>query len=167
GAVTLPYYDQELAWLISASNTTSNPNDNISSQAELGLSKYSGPLNVNHLWADNCPPSGNGGTTWQGPNAVGGYGNLSANPPVSWPANTDKFSKFNITGFSEFWLHGSTVVTPLVIELTHFSASCLDSKVEIRWNTASEKNSVRFIVERSRDGVNWDDIAIVDGAGTT
>src|SRR5690606_35606598 len=59
GAVTLPYYDQELAWLISASNTTSNPNDNISSQAELGLSKYSGPLNVNHLWADNCPPSGN------------------------------------------------------------------------------------------------------------
>lgn len=156
--VRLPYYDPELTAMYTPSTTSSSPYDNISSQAQLGLSKYSGPGNINNQWADNCA----GTTTWQGPN---GSGNLSAYVP-GWPANTDRFSMFNITGFSEFWLHASnTIVTPLSVSLSDFSASCENSK--ITWATASEHNSSHFTIEQSRNGYEWSEVKTLTGAGTT
>jgi hypothetical protein len=164
GTVRLPYYDEELNLLMPATTTSTNPYDAVSGQANLGLSKYSGPNNVNSSWNDNCTPlGGNGGTTWQGPNS---YGNISAYV-TGWPANTNRYSLFNISGFSEFWLHASDPhVTPLSVTLSNFSAECLENKTQIRWTTANEQNSDFFQLERSRDGLNWEVVTTVDGAGT-
>ena len=159
--VRLPYYDAELNLLIPASGTSSSPYDLVSGQSNLGLSKYSGPANVNANWNDNCASPT---TTFQGPD---GYGNLSAYAP-GWPANTDRYSMFNITGFSEFWLHASSNNSPLPVELTSFTADCQeDGKVQLKWVTASENNASHFIVEKSSDASNWEGLTTVAAAGNS
>lgn len=60
----------------------------------------------------------------------------------------------------------SGVVLP--IELLSFAAnqsSC--EKVNIAWSTLSELNNDFFVIERSRDGGDWDAVQVIDGAGTS
>ncbi len=55
----------------------------------------------------------------------------------------------------------------LPVELVSFSASRQGMLIEISWQTATEFNSSHFIVERSYDAINFEEIGRVDGAGTT
>ena len=58
--------------------------------------------------------------------------------------------------------------TPLPIELIEFKANCVDSNiVDIKWATSSEINNDYFTLERSNDGVHFNDIAYVEGAGNS
>jgi hypothetical protein len=57
--------------------------------------------------------------------------------------------------------------TPLPIQLTLFEGVCINNKVQINWQTASETNNSNFTIEKSLDAYNWDVIAIVPGAGTS
>jgi uncharacterized delta-60 repeat protein len=57
--------------------------------------------------------------------------------------------------------------TPLPVELTAFTAALRGAAVALAWHTASEKNSARFEVERSRDGRNFERIGTVAAQGTT
>jgi hypothetical protein len=55
----------------------------------------------------------------------------------------------------------------LPIELSSFSASCNESYVQIKWQTASESNNDYFEVERSADGVRFYVIGQVYAAGNS
>lgn len=57
----------------------------------------------------------------------------------------------------------------LPVELSEFDASYLPEEhvVDLMWITQSEKNCAKFEVQRSTDGVNYETIYTVDGAGTT
>ena len=55
----------------------------------------------------------------------------------------------------------------LPVELTSFSAKQVDGKVELIWQTATEKNNLGFEVQHSTDGKNFTKIAFVQGHGTT
>lgn len=56
----------------------------------------------------------------------------------------------------------------LPVKLVLFEASCATSgDNNVEWQTASEQNSSHFIVERSRDGFNWESVVTVNGAGNT
>ncbi|MBX2846018.1 MAG: T9SS type A sorting domain-containing protein [Saprospiraceae bacterium] len=58
--------------------------------------------------------------------------------------------------------------TPLPVELTNFEAERnTNNEVEIRWTTASEFNNDFFALERSSNGLDWQTIATISGAGTT
>lgn len=58
--------------------------------------------------------------------------------------------------------------TPLPIQLHSFEAELLNpNKVQLEWITMSEKNNDFFTIERSQDGVYWEEIGFVDGAGTS
>jgi glucose/arabinose dehydrogenase len=59
--------------------------------------------------------------------------------------------------------------TPTVVpvELISFSAVVVDGKIKLDWNTATETNNAGFKIERSRDGVNYEEIFFVGGNGTT
>lgn len=57
--------------------------------------------------------------------------------------------------------------TLLPMELLSFDAVKNGDRVEIFWTTASEYNNDYFVLERSKDGVDFDKLAIIDGAGTT
>lgn len=62
----------------------------------------------------------------------------------------------------------STIAAPctvLPIELTSFDAKRIENFVKLNWQTASEKNNEFFTIERSLDGINFEEIKRVKGAG--
>ena len=48
--------------------------------------------------------------------------------------------------------------TPLPIELLHFDAKLVDNKVICNWATATEINTDYFIIQRTTDGINYENI---------
>lgn len=57
--------------------------------------------------------------------------------------------------------------TPLPVELAAFNAEILIDRVSIRWTTASELNNDYFVVEKSTNLADWEEVTIVYGQGTT
>jgi hypothetical protein len=55
---------------------------------------------------------------------------------------------------------------PLPIEMLAFNVECND-KVEVSWVTASEVNNDYFTIEKSVDGVSYESVATVNGAGNS
>ncbi len=71
-----------------------------------------------------------------------------------------------VTGFS--WITvGPNDGNVLPIELIAFNASAAGSEVHLNWSTASELNNDYFTVERSKDGLSWEEVVRVDGAGNS
>ncbi len=63
----------------------------------------------------------------------------------------------------------SAAICTLPIELVEFTAEYnpVLRKVLLNWTTASEINNDKFIVERSNDGYDFKEIAVVEGAGNS
>lgn len=55
----------------------------------------------------------------------------------------------------------------LPVELLHFTAKTQNQTAILSWATASEDNNAYFDVQRSTDGINFETIGRVEGAGTT
>ncbi len=55
----------------------------------------------------------------------------------------------------------------LPVTLVQFTGTLVEDKVYLNWETASELNNDYFVVERSRDALNWESIGTVKGNGTT
>jgi hypothetical protein len=81
---------------------------------------------------------------------------------------TFKFLYSNGNGpiaFDDFTILGGA--SPLPVELTHFEAKALPTRqVEVRWKTASERDSEYFLLERSTDLRTFAPVARVPAAGT-
>lgn len=74
-------------------------------------------------------------------------------------------SRSGISGFSNFGFGGGPP-NPLPIELTSFTGTCEeDGTAQLQWTTASENNSKEFIVQRSTDGVHFENIAVIAASG--
>lgn len=57
---------------------------------------------------------------------------------------------------------------PLPVELLSFTATVSDNnQVELTWSTATEKNSDYFEAQRSLDGLVWETVGIIEGAGNS
>lgn len=59
------------------------------------------------------------------------------------------------------------VPSALPIELLYFKPKYEDDIVKIRWSTASEHNNDYFTIEKSYDGINYEVIKTVPGAGNS
>ena len=70
----------------------------------------------------------------------------------------------NITSFSPFGVKSGTA---LPVELLYFYAEKEGNNVRLNWQTATELNNSHFDVEWSRDGISFEKIGEVAGAGTT
>lgn len=70
-----------------------------------------------------------------------------------------------MNGFSVFAIAQSA--TPLPIELTQFTGTAEADFNHLKWTTASETGNDYFTIERSTDGVTFNDIGRVDGAGNS
>jgi hypothetical protein len=55
----------------------------------------------------------------------------------------------------------------LGVELLDMSADCYDGNSVLSWATSTESNNDYFTIESSRDGSNFNTIAIIDGNGTS
>jgi len=56
---------------------------------------------------------------------------------------------------------------PLPVELVDFHLTCNGTSYSIDWSTASEINNHYFTLERSGDGVNYQTVTLVNGAGNS
>ena len=63
------------------------------------------------------------------------------------------------------WMGGGSSALP--ITLKSFEVTSIGNIAKIDWVTASEFNSDYFTVERSRDGLNFNILATITGAGST
>ncbi len=95
-------------------------------------------------WTDH----GNGGTT----------GNTTAGTIIT---------NALVTSFSPFTLASSTSNNILPIELLDFTAVLHDEIVNLNWSTATEINNNYFTVEKTKDGINFEFVAKVTGAGNS
>jgi hypothetical protein len=96
------------------------------------------------------------GTTWFD---MGGFGSAVGTGYItSIPFST--FSRFTLANR----IGGSN---PLPIELVAFDAQPENDAVKVAWTTATEINNDYFTIEKSRDGVKYETVATVDGAGNS
>jgi hypothetical protein len=89
-------------------------------------------------------------------------GNVFGNISSGYITSTSK-----VSNFSPFTLGSSTTDNPLPISLASFSAVKQNELVKISWTTLSETNNDEFILEKSIDGINFETIANLPGAGTS
>ncbi|MDA3911633.1 MAG: hypothetical protein PF448_09775 [Bacteroidales bacterium] len=74
----------------------------------------------------------------------------------------------NSSATANYYIHVTDGVSseyPLPVELVDFSAFTLQNKVILNWVTASEKNNEKFILQRSSNGVDFENIAEIKGHG--
>ncbi|MGP8216502.1 MAG: hypothetical protein ACLQQ4_13120 [Bacteroidia bacterium] len=102
------------------------------------------------------------GNTWG--KYLGPTGTTSAAGTVSTVTTTGV--DVTAAGFFRSWTLSSSL-SPLPIQLTSFTANCDSNNVLVKWSSATEINNHNYTLERSADGVNFQVIAIVNGAGTS
>jgi len=56
---------------------------------------------------------------------------------------------------------------PLPVTLLYFKIYCVGENVALKWETASEINCDYYLVERSTDGISWESVAYIQGAGNS
>ena len=157
-------------------NSVNAPLDHISAKEYWSLTKDAGTDNVGvTLYWSNAASSGindlatlevayyssgssswstieNGGTT--GGVGFGANGSIQAKCP---PPFYEKFT-FGTT---------SAALNPLPVELAHFEAEPKRGNVSLQWLTISERSSSHFIVERSMDGFQFEELAVIQAAGNS
>lgn len=111
----------------------------ISDLSTLRVARYNGTS-----WKDH----GNGGTT----------GNSTAGTITT---------SGTVGSFSPFVIASSTSVNPLPVELLYFNAVANGPIVNLSWKTAKETDNDFFTVERSFNGLDFETLGTVKGAGTS
>lgn len=88
--------------------------------------------------------------------------------PTSISGNVATFDiDFNSTD-GYFFTIGSEQLAALPVTVIDFTADITPSNsVKLRWTTVSELNNAYFVVQRSADGFTFEDLAIIDGAGSS
>ncbi|MGL4598284.1 MAG: T9SS type A sorting domain-containing protein [Bacteroidia bacterium] len=67
----------------------------------------------------------------------------------------------------EVWPFNIACATILPVELIQFGAEKENDRVRLDWSTASENQNAGFFVQRSVDGIRFDNLVWVDGFGTS
>lgn len=99
-------------------------------------------------------------------------GNFSFTPAVGFTGLQTTFTyRLNDGGFTALNSNIATVTlnfflpNPLPIKLISFDAKYNKPDVTLNWSTAQEKNFSHFVIEQSTDGINFNEMAVVFGAG--
>jgi hypothetical protein len=104
--------------------------------------------------------------TKEGTNSVDGIwqsrGNSAVSPTAS--ASSGYITSDIISNFSPYTF-GSYSQIPLPVELLYLRAIPNNGTINVEWSTASEHKSKHFILQRSRDGINFTSIATIKAAG--
>ena len=86
---------------------------------------------------------------------------------IGGTVGADYVESAGITSFSPFTISSSPTFAPLPVELLSLDAQCAGDNVIVSWKTASEHNSLNFVLERSEDGTAWSEIQTVAAAGNS
>jgi hypothetical protein len=72
-----------------------------------------------------------------------------------------------VTSFSPFNLGSGSGNNPLPIDLLSFTADCSHDIVDINFSVVSQVNNDYFLVEKSKDAMEWEEVGTIEGAGNT
>ena len=72
-----------------------------------------------------------------------------------------------VSSFSPFTLASISTLNPLPIELINFTANLKNGQVDLKWTTASEINNNYFTIDRTIDGINFEQVDMIDAAGNS
>jgi hypothetical protein len=102
--------------------------------------------------------------------SVNGY--KGGNPSCNLTVGTCTPIVGNCSGLTSVYYYDITrftinCVTPLPIELIKFTGSSIKEGNNIYWITASETNNSLFVIEKSRDAINFETLGIESGAGNS
>jgi hypothetical protein len=81
--------------------------------------------------------------------------------------STNTLSTNNLSIQSHYFLSTVENSSPLPVSLLDFRTQKYEEKVKISWKTKSEVNNDYFILERSKDGINWTRLSVIEGAGNS
>lgn len=81
--------------------------------------------------------------------------------------NGIRYAEFKVQNFSTFGFFAKTQAGLLPVELNSFEGVCTENQAALHWQTASEKNSDLFTIERSKDTEFWEFIGQKEGAGNS
>jgi hypothetical protein len=140
-------------WTLDRNNSTNNVTVTLSYDAlATGCSGISDPSTVKIARWD--------GTMWQNH----GNGAMAGGPTVGTISTAGV-----VTSFSPFTFHTDDEDNnPLPITLIDFTAKANESnQVDLNWSTASEINNETFIIERSKDGIEFNEVVSQPGAGNS
>jgi hypothetical protein len=59
------------------------------------------------------------------------------------------------------------LTSSLPVKFVYFNSQCKDGNAQLQWKTADEQNTNRFSVQRSKDGISWNEVGSVVAAGQT
>lgn len=122
----------------------------------------SGNYNMNLYCQGATNTAGVSGWTVMKSSSVAGPWILSGTCAASTVSNV---ARINMNGFSVFGAAQAT--NPLPVEFLSFTGEPIGSKNKLMWTTATEINSDYFAVERSADGIEFEEIGRVDAAGNS
>jgi hypothetical protein len=143
--VTLYFTNAELTALQAAANPGRYQ---FSGYSTLGITKYSGGQQGTFI-----APASAGGVSF--PAVFSAYG-------------SDHKVEFTIDSFSTFYLHPQLFpVAALPVELVAFTGWNDGSVNQLQWKTASEKNTLKFVIEKSLDGASFTSIGEKAAAGNS
>jgi len=71
----------------------------------------------------------------------------------------------DVAGKRDLYIIDASVVLP--VSMLNFTATLNGKAVDLNWSTASESNTKNFVVQRSYDGVNFNNIGTVNAAGNS
>lgn len=75
-------------------------------------------------------------------------------------------SRSGVSGWSNFGFGGADV-NPLPVELTRFEANCVENETVLSWETASEQQAEKFILETSSDALFWQKLEEIPAHGNS
>lgn len=101
------------------------------------------------------------GATWQDHGSGTMTGSAAAGT-IQTAAAVTAFSPFTFASITS-----SLLINPLPIELLSFTAHANNTQVDLAWATASETNNDYFVIEKSKDGQNFEGVSKIDGAGNS
>lgn len=144
-------------WVIEPDNQPSNGKYTI----DVSIENFAG-LQDNNFGVLKRPKGGNA-NAWNN-----GNGTMDLLGLLGRTVNAGLGRLKNLTSFSEFGV-GTGGGSDLPIKLSSFEATYVPEEnwVELDWETQVEVNNDYFIVQRSIDGRDFEDVANVDGAGNS
>ncbi len=148
-------------WIMENSTYTTKPNVTMSFTYLCSEALAPNTITVANLRAQRFNTSIN---EWEG--SPSGSGGLWGTSNGACP--TGIVSGVTITG-ANFWRPWTLTdyTSPLPIKLLSFAANCRDGKALIQWSTASETNNDFFTIEKTYDGINFEFVAKIKGAGNS
>ncbi len=149
--VKFPFTSQELSDLIVAAAATPIQSDDINTLTDLGSTQY------------------------EGPGEDDSYSTADASMLVrhrqlgTGTILNGQFVKIALSANGEHWLHGNSNGSPLPVKLVAFGATAnqTTAQIETDWTTSLEIDNDYFVVERSEDAINFNEVGRVSGAGNS